>query len=49
MRAPVLDLSRRLSLGALAALWRAARLVVDNDFGPLHLAEAVGTATGGIY
>ncbi|WP_052889544.1 glycosyltransferase family 9 protein [Thermogemmatispora carboxidivorans] len=49
VQAPVLDLCGRLSLGGLAALLRMARLVVGNDSGPLHLAEAVGTATVGIY
>ena len=38
-----------LSLGGLAALLADAALVVSNDTGPLHLAEAVGTPTVGIY
>jgi len=48
MRAPAIDASG-LPLGALAALLQRARLVVSNDTGPLHLAQAVGTATVGIY
>lgn len=48
MHAPALDASG-LPLGALAALLRRARLVVSNDTGPLHLAQAVGAATVGIY
>ncbi|HZU11914.1 MAG TPA: glycosyltransferase family 9 protein [Chloroflexota bacterium] len=38
-----------LSLGGLAALIARARLLVSNDTGPLHLAQAVGTPTVGIY
>jgi ADP-heptose:LPS heptosyltransferase len=49
MHAPALDLCGRLSPGGLAALLQAAHLVVANDSGPLHLAEAVGTATVGLY
>jgi ADP-heptose:LPS heptosyltransferase len=36
-------------LGALAGLLERAALVVANDTGPLHLAEALGTATVAIY
>lgn len=39
----------RLSLGGTLGLLAAARLLVSNDSGPLHLAEAVGTPTVGIY
>lgn len=49
MRAPALDLAGAVSLGALAALLAQADLVVSNDSGPLHLAEAVGTASVGLY
>lgn len=49
LHGPVFDLSGRLPLGALAALLRRARLVISNDTGPLHLAQAVGTPTVGIY
>jgi len=48
-RVPVTDLAGRLSLGGLAGLLARARVVVGNDSGPLHLAEAVGAATVGIY
>jgi ADP-heptose:LPS heptosyltransferase len=47
--APVLDLVGRLSLGALAGVLARCRLVVANDSGPRHLAEAVGTATVGVF
>ena len=46
---PALDLCDRLSLGGLAALLAASRLVIANDSGPLHLAAAVGAATVGIF
>lgn len=39
----------RLTLRGLVGLLSRARLVVSNDSGPLHLAEAVGTPTVGIY
>lgn len=45
----VLDISGRLSLGGLAALLAQAAVVIGNDSGPLHLAEAVGASTVGIY
>lgn len=44
-----LDLSATLSLGGLAGLLSRAAVVVGNDTGPLHLAEAVGAATVGVY
>lgn len=49
MRAPAIDLSHGLSLSALAALLERACLLVSNDTGPLHLAQAVGTRTVGVY
>ena len=49
MRAPLRDVSGRLSLGGLTGLLARAQLVVSNDSGPLHLAAAVGAATVGIY
>lgn len=45
---PVLAVDR-LSLGGLAGLLSRATVVVSNDTGPLHLADAVGTRTVGIY
>ncbi len=47
--APVLDLVGRLSRGALAGVLARCRVVVANDSGPRHLAEAVGTATVGVF
>ncbi|WP_433073686.1 glycosyltransferase family 9 protein [Dactylosporangium sp. CA-052675] len=49
MRAPARPLAARLSLGGLAALYEGCAVVVANDTGPLHLAEAVGAATVGLY
>lgn len=42
---PVLDLSGRTSLGTLAAVLASMDLLVVNNTGPAHLAEAVGTPT----
>ncbi|MGB8931740.1 MAG: glycosyltransferase family 9 protein [Anaeromyxobacteraceae bacterium] len=36
-------------LGLLAGLMRAARLVVTNNSGPMHLAAAVGAPTVGVF
>lgn len=49
MAEPAVPLAGVASLGGLAALIAQARLLVSNDTGPLHLAEAVGTPTVGIY
>ncbi len=49
MREQALDLSGKLSLGALVGILSRCRLVVSNDSGPMHLAAAVGAATVGIY
>ena len=49
MQAPVLNLCGRLSLHGLTGLISRAALVVANDSGPRHLAEAVGTPTVGIF
>lgn len=49
LQSPVLDLTGRLSMNGLAALLSRAVLVVSNDTGPLHLAQALGTRTVGIY
>lgn len=42
-------LAGRLSVGALAALYRRASLVIGIDSGPLHLAVMVGTRVIGLY
>jgi ADP-heptose:LPS heptosyltransferase len=46
---PAIDLAGRLSLGALAALHRRARLVVTTDSGALHLAAAMGVPVVGLF
>lgn len=43
------NLSGKLSLGGLAGLLSRCRVLVSNDTGPAHLAEAVDTSTVGIY
>jgi ADP-heptose:LPS heptosyltransferase len=43
MRRPALDLAGRTTLGALFALVEGAGLVVSNDTGVAHVADAVGT------
>lgn len=45
----VASLAGRLRLGDLAALLARADVVVANDSGPRHLAQALGTRTVGIY
>ena len=49
MAAPVHNLCGKTSLGGLAGLLSRAAVVVSNDSGPLHLAQAVGAPTVGIY
>lgn len=49
MEEPVMDLCGRLSLHGLTGLLSRAVLVIANDSGPRHLAEAVGTPTVGIF
>jgi lipopolysaccharide heptosyltransferase I len=43
------DIAPETSLRELAALLRAATLVVGGDTGPLHLAAALGTKVVGLY
>ena len=49
MRAPAMGLAGHLSLPGLVGLLSRSALVVSNDTGPRHVAEAVGTPTVGIY
>jgi ADP-heptose:LPS heptosyltransferase len=46
---PAIDLAGRLSLGALAAVHRRARLVVTTDSGALHLAAAMRAPTVALF
>ena len=43
------DLSGRLSMSGLVGVLERVDLFVGNDSGPRHLAEAVGTATVGVF
>jgi ADP-heptose:LPS heptosyltransferase len=45
----VASLAGKLSLGELAALLADSTVVVANDSGPRHLAQALGTPTVGVY
>ncbi|MBO0869680.1 MAG: glycosyltransferase family 9 protein [Micromonosporaceae bacterium] len=49
MRGPARALVDEVSLGGLAALFSTCAVVVGNDSGPVHLAEAVGAGTVGLY
>jgi ADP-heptose:LPS heptosyltransferase len=49
MNEPALNLCGVLSLQGLTGLLARATLVVANDSGPRHLAEALGTPTVGIF
>jgi len=49
MRSTPLDLAGVTSLGGLGALLAGARIVVSNDTGVAHLAEATGTMTVRIF
>lgn len=48
-KAEVIDLMGRTSLSSLAAVLKAADLVISGDTGTLHLACAVGANTLGLY
>ena len=48
-RPAIESLAGNLSLGELAALLAGSAVVVANDSGPRHLAQALGTSTVGIY
>ena len=49
MCAPAIDAAARLDLAGLCGLLARASVVIANDTGPLHLAEAVGRPAVGIY
>ena len=49
MRRAAQDVCGALSLGGLVGLLARCSFLVANDSGPLHLAEATGAATVGIY
>jgi len=48
-RCAVHDLSGRLSIGMLGVLLSRSRLLISNDSGPVHLANAVGTPVISIF
>jgi ADP-heptose:LPS heptosyltransferase len=49
MKSNVFDFSGKLSLGELSALFQESLFVVAIDTGPLHLAQASGANTVGLY
>ena len=49
MREPAFPLAGKLSLGGLVGLLARSVLLVGNDSGPRHVAEAVGTRTVAVY
>lgn len=49
MSAPATPLVDAVGIGGLAAVCARSRLVVSNDTGPRHLAQAVGTPTVAVY
>ncbi|MDQ4131527.1 MAG: glycosyltransferase family 9 protein, partial [Actinomycetota bacterium] len=49
MRETATDACGSLSVNGLLGLLSRCRLVVSNDTGPLHLAQAVGVATVGLF
>lgn len=48
-KAACYGLAGRLSVGALAALYRRSSLVIGIDSGPVHLAAMIGTRVVGLY
>jgi ADP-heptose:LPS heptosyltransferase len=49
MRAPARGMIDSVSIGGLAGVYARCAVVVSNDTGPRHLAQAVRTATVGIF
>jgi ADP-heptose:LPS heptosyltransferase len=49
MTCPAINACNLLTLGGLAGLMSRAAIVVSNDSGPLHLADAVGAPTVGLF
>lgn len=49
MSEPVVDLTARVSLGGTAAVMADAALVITNDSGACHLADAVGAPSVTVY
>lgn len=49
MRHPAHNLCDKVSIGGMVGLLKLASLLITNDTGPRHLAEAVGSRTVGIY
>jgi ADP-heptose:LPS heptosyltransferase len=49
MKYPAINACGKLSLGGLIGLFAESRLMVSIDTGPLHLAQAAGIKTVGIY
>lgn len=49
IQVPLYDLSERLSLGMLGWLLKKAELLISNDSGPVHVANAVGTPVISIF
>lgn len=46
---PGMNLAGRLTLSALVGLLALSKIVISNDTGPLHLANAIGTPSVGLY
>ncbi|MBI5667908.1 MAG: glycosyltransferase family 9 protein [Chloroflexi bacterium] len=49
MQCPAINACDRLSIGGLAALLEAATIMISNDTGPMHVANAVGAPNVGIF
>jgi heptosyltransferase-2 len=49
MRRPFLNLTARLTIAELTALFQRCALLVSNDSGPVHIAAAVGTPVVDIF